>query len=197
MSMSLALLAIMLDESDYVERWAKTVEQAHQLGVAFDQVIVIDGGSTDDTVEKLRQRGITVIVRAFDGHFAEQRNFGISLCNTDWIFELDADEYPSKPLLTGLKTIVADLSRDHVQCAGIPRINLLDGRAVEGPGHNGMDYQYRLHRRECLWTGRVHEEISGYTNRVELSLSNGHFILHDKTSVRHEVRNAYYRSLVK
>lgn len=191
----LSLLAIMLDEADYVERWLQTVDRAQALGSPFDQVVVIDGGSTDGTAEKLRSRGISVTVREFTGNFAEQRNYGIGLCHADWVFELDADEKPSIPLLAGLKRIAGELTRVSVECAGVPRINVIDGRLVEGPGTGGLDYQYRLHRHLCRWQGVVHEEIVGWTNRVELDFHDGHFIVHDKTSARHRVRNDYYERL--
>lgn len=191
--MRLSLLAIMLDEIDYVERWLQTVDRAQALGCPFDQIVVVDGGSTDGTIERLIQRqDVTVVMRRFDGNFAEQRNFGIDVCRNDWIFELDADEKPAVPLLAGLSRIAGELARVSVECAGIVRLNIIDGRLVEGPGTGGLDYQYRLHRRECRWQGAVHEEIVGWTNRVELDFHDGHFIVHDKASARHRARNDYY-----
>lgn len=193
--MTVALLAIMLNESAYVDRWAKTIERAHAIGVPFDQVVVVDGGSADDTVERLGRRGVAVTVRPFADNFAEQRNFGVELCHTDWVFEIDADEYPATPLIAGLKDIARDADRALVDAVGIARLNLLDGHLVPGPGHCGLDYQYRLHRRECRWQGAVHEEITGYRNRIELSFVDGHMLVHDKSTKRHQERNAYYDKL--
>jgi glycosyltransferase involved in cell wall biosynthesis len=190
---TVALLAIMLDEAAYAERWAYTIERAAVLGVAFDQVVVIDGGSSDDTVAKLARKGVSAIGRTFDD-FSAQRNFGIEQCHTDWIFELDADEYPAVPLLVGLRDIARDADKHEVDSVGIARLNLIDGHLVPGPGHNGLDYQYRFHRRECRWSGIVHEELS-YHNRIELNFYEGHMLVHDKDSKRHQERNDYYRTL--
>lgn len=191
--MSLGLMAIMLNEVAYVDRWVAAVQAVPG---TFDQVVVVDGGSTDGTADRLRDLGMPVVVRSFAGHFADQRNFGIQQCTTDWIFEVDADEIPSRPLLAGLRAISDDAERSKVDCCGIPRINLIDGVIGPGPGDRGLDYQYRLHHRcGCQWRGAVHEEITGYRARVELRIEDGHFLLHDKTSARHVERNEYYWTL--
>jgi len=55
------------------------------------RVIVLDSGSTDDTVVMARQfPNVEVVTRAFDNH-AAQRNYGISLVATPWVLSLDAD----------------------------------------------------------------------------------------------------------
>jgi glycosyltransferase involved in cell wall biosynthesis len=193
---TVGLLAIMLDEAGYVDRWAETIKRAKAFNTPFDQVIVVDGGSSDDTVKRLRAwGGVTVITRAFSNDYAAQRNFGIEQCRTDWICELDADESLSAPLLAGLRVIAVDAERDRVDCVGIPRLNFIDDVLVAGPGHRGLDYQYRLHRRSCYWRGVVHEEIDGYQARVELAIEDGHFITHSKSSERHMRQNEYYRTL--
>lgn len=190
--MSLACLGIMLDEVPYLERWA---EGLRRIPDVFDEVLVVDGGSQDGTAERLRALGIAVAHRTFSGHFADQRNHGLGLLRSEWVFELDADEVPSVPLLGGLRAICRDADRAQMDVVGIPRLNFLDGRLVASPGHKGLDYQYRLHRRSCSWRGAVHEEVVGYRARYELELREGHYLLHDKASARHEARNAYYGTL--
>jgi glycosyltransferase involved in cell wall biosynthesis len=190
--MSIAIVSIMQDESAYVGRWLTSLESAGRL---FDEIVVVDGGSTDDTVPFLRARGVRVVECPFTGDFAAQRNRAIEEARAPWIFEVDADEIPSTTLLAGLHTIAANGDRDRVDCIGVPRLNFLDGRLVAGPGHKGLDFQYRLHHRRVRWCGAVHEETVGWTNRVELGIAQGHFLIHDKASARHEARNALYRSI--
>lgn len=194
---SLGLVAIMLDEADYVDRWAAIVPHAKAIGTSFERVVVVDGGSRDRTVEKLRGYGVEVLIRPFKHNFSDQRNFACSKCDTDWIFELDADEIISTKLLAGMRAVIKDADRDGVDCIGIPRVNYLDGVRVPGPGTDGLDYQYRLHRRHCVWQGAVHEEITGFQARVELNIEHEHFLLHYKNSERHEARNRYYQELAK
>src|SRR4051794_39411210 len=57
----------------------------------LERVVVIDSFSTDATLEILRcYPNAAVHQRAFDTH-AKQWNYGLSLCNTEWILSLDAD----------------------------------------------------------------------------------------------------------
>jgi glycosyltransferase involved in cell wall biosynthesis len=189
----IGLLAIMQNEIEYVERWMSVIDRARAVDRPFDRVLIVDGGSEDRTVEKLNERGVEVVVRPFDKDFSAQRNYGIEQLDVDWIFELDADEYPSMPLIAGLRDIANDLEKHKIECCGMARLNLLDGVLQTGVGSSGLDYQYRFHRRECRWEGTVHEEIRGWNNRVELSLLEGHFLVHDKARGRHDARNAFYR----
>ncbi len=57
----------------------------------MERIIVIDSGSTDSTVELIRSFPNTeVYMRKFDTH-AQQWNYGLSFCNSEWILSLDAD----------------------------------------------------------------------------------------------------------
>lgn len=62
-----------------------------------DEIVVLDGGSTDRTAEVARELGATVHTRPFTNH-ADQKNFAASLAANDWIFLLDADEELSPEL---------------------------------------------------------------------------------------------------
>jgi len=190
--MTVGISAIMLNETAYVENWLRNVLAFANF---YDNLIVVDGGSKDGTTEYLHQHGVQVITRPFADDFSAQRNAAIDACQTRWVVEIDADETLSIPLGRGLRLICENADRDGVDCIGIPRLNFLNGMLVAGPGASGLDYQYRIHRSSGRWRNRVHEEMS-FTARVELALQDGHFMLHMKDKVRHEVRNVYYRSLL-
>lgn len=55
------------------------------------EIIVIDSGSTDKTIEIAKKHGATVIHNDWQGYL-EQKKFGESKCQNDWIINLDADE---------------------------------------------------------------------------------------------------------
>jgi hypothetical protein len=76
--------------------------------VAFcDETIVVDGGSTDRTIEIARAAGATVIENPWPG-FAVQRNTALDAATGTWILEIDADERVSPPLRTSIEALLAD-----------------------------------------------------------------------------------------
>ena len=69
-----------------------------------DELLVVDTGSTDDTVALARRYGARVLQYIWQDDFAEARNFAIDQAEGDWIVFPDADEYfadvkPLRPLL--------------------------------------------------------------------------------------------------
>jgi glycosyltransferase involved in cell wall biosynthesis len=77
-----------------------------------DQVIVVDSGSTDGTVERARAAGAEVYLQPDWQGFAVQRNRQIEHSRGDWIFFLDADEV----ITPGLARELQDAVRRDVDC---------------------------------------------------------------------------------
>lgn len=110
------------------------------------EVIVVDAGSTDATVEVARQHGARVIHQPWLG-FAQQKNLALSECAGDWILSLDADEEISRPLLDSLISLTSDQIRNtEPEAYFIARRNLFLERWIR---HGGFypDKKLRLFRR--------------------------------------------------
>jgi glycosyltransferase involved in cell wall biosynthesis len=108
-----------------------------------DQIVMVDSGSTDRTVEIARQFNATVLERPWPG-FAEQKNFAIEQCTGDWILSLDADEELSSELQQEIRQILS--STPSVDAFYLKRRNLFLGRWMR---HGGFypDAKLRLFRR--------------------------------------------------
>ena len=95
------LLSVAIITCDEERNLARTLAS-----VAFaDEVVVVDSGSTDRTVEIARSFGARVFIREWPG-FAQQKNFAIQQCSGDWVLSLDADEELSPELRTQLRLLL-------------------------------------------------------------------------------------------
>jgi glycosyltransferase involved in cell wall biosynthesis len=107
-----------------------------------DEIIVVDSGSTDGTVDIARQRRARVEHRAFSG-FGPQKQYALSLATGDWVLSIDADERVSPALAEEIRRSVADPKFDSFE---IPRLSSFCGREMR---HSGWypDHVLRLFRR--------------------------------------------------
>jgi len=130
-----------------------------------DEVVVIDGGSNDRTVEIARSRGAKVFVRPFDT-FALQRNAAIDRCSGRWILSIDADERPTPRLIEQISRTIID---DRFAALRVPIRSRIFGRPVRFTGTQD-DRPIRLFRRDAAcWAGSVHEilEVRGRIGRLD------------------------------
>jgi glycosyltransferase involved in cell wall biosynthesis len=112
--------------------------------VAFcDQRIVVDSGSTDETVAIAKGCGAEVTTHEWAG-FGVQKNFALSLARGDWVLSIDADERVSPPLAGEILATVASGTADGYE---MPRLSTFLGRPMR---HSGWfpDYVLRLFRRD-------------------------------------------------
>ncbi|APH07177.1 glycosyl transferase [Bacillus weihaiensis] len=77
---------IVKNEEECIERCIKSVKDL------VDEMIIVDTGSTDKTIEICRELGAKVYSYRWDHDFAKARNYSLSLASGDWILWLDADE---------------------------------------------------------------------------------------------------------
>lgn len=71
-----------------------------------DEMIVVDSGSTDGTLECLRKFGIVPIHRRYETH-AKQMNFAIDQATNDWVFCLDSDEFLDDDCIAAISELKA------------------------------------------------------------------------------------------
>lgn len=81
---------------------ARLPESLEQTQRFADEIVVVDSGSTDDTVAIAESFGARVSFHEWRG-FAIQKAHAADLCTHDWVLEVDADETPSEALITQLQ----------------------------------------------------------------------------------------------
>ena len=123
-----------------------------------DEVLVVDSGSTDRTVELAEKNGARVVFRAWDNDFAAQRNFALSQTEADWVLYLDADERMNDELIGAVKKVVsASLSDTEKKQYRLQRKSVAFGKKFS----YGPLYPDRVTRlfpgKSVIWVGKVHE----------------------------------------
>jgi glycosyltransferase involved in cell wall biosynthesis len=101
----LSVVIITLNEEKNIERCLESVK-----GIA-DDIVVVDSGSTDNTVEICRRFKARVIQHPFEGHI-QQKNWAISQANYPQIISLDADEALSEQLRDSILSVKKNWKKD-------------------------------------------------------------------------------------
>ncbi|MES0880317.1 glycosyltransferase family 2 protein [Roseibium sp. SCP14] len=152
----LSVFIIAKDEADRISRPIKSVS------AWVDEVIVIDSGSSDDTVAVAESLGAKVVHNDWPG-YGPQKRFGEDQCRNDWLLNLDADEEVSPELAAEIQAKFAD--RSYRQADGW-RIMIRDMYAHESaPAPWAYGYhQIRLYDRR---KGRFSDSIVHDTVRPQ------------------------------
>jgi hypothetical protein len=142
----------------------------------------------------------------FEGHFADWKNKLTSYCTGDFIFQIDADEYPHEYLIESLPEILETNSQ--VEVYNVPRVNTVEGLTQdhiqkwgwyvnENGWVNFPDYQWRIYKNtpDIKWKNKVHEVLDGYKTMAQLPAYEDLSLYHPKTIERQERQNNYYSTL--
>src|SRR3954465_10277402 len=121
-----------------------------------DEVIVVDTGSTDRTIEIAREFGATVIETEWTGDFGAARNVSFDAATSDWIVYLDADEVMGEGQGARLRELLGPTWREALFLVETNHTgDLEDGTAVH---HNAL--RVFRNRPEYRFEGRIHEQIA-------------------------------------
>ena len=141
----LSVCLIAKDEEENIGRCLASVRPM------ASQIVVVDTGSTDRTVEIARQHGAEIYHFAWNDNFAEARNAGHEHARGDWVLILDADEELPKE---SHEKLARDMAATNVLGYRIPICNIHEAA-------DSVTYVPRLFRNApaLFFVGRVHEQI--------------------------------------
>jgi glycosyltransferase involved in cell wall biosynthesis len=155
-----------------------TKNEAHNIGdclasVAFaDECIVVDSGSSDETVSLAREKGAMVEVFLDWPGFGPQKNRALALATGDWVLSIDADERVLPGLRAEIEAAIASPSFDMYS---FPRLSSYCGQTMR---HSGWypDRVTRLFKRGMsrFSDDLVHESLltSGPVGKLEQAISH-------------------------
>jgi len=142
----------------------------------------------------------------FDRHFADWKNKLTGFCNGNYIFQIDADEIPSKDLIQTLPELL-ELNPE-MDVFLVPRVNIVEGltathvakwgwRVNEEGWVNWPDFQWRIWKNnsEIKWVNKVHERLDGFKTYTMLPDVEYFALYHPKTIEKQEKQNNLYNTI--
>jgi glycosyltransferase involved in cell wall biosynthesis len=147
--MKISSCLIAKNEAENISRCLESIKSIS------NEIIVVDTGSTDNTVEIAKSFGARVFFYEWDNNFSNAKNYALDKATGDWIIFLDADEYleenTQKNLISVLKRVYGKKEFDGVLCKMV-NIERLSGRVIsENPilrifrGNVGIRYIGAIH----------------------------------------------------
>jgi len=197
----LTVAIIALDASSQIGPCLASVDFA-------DEILVVDSGSKDETVEIAQRHGARVEHKEWLG-FGRQKQHAVSIARNDWVLCLDVDERVSERLARSVREALAS-RRYHAY--RLARRNRFLGRWL-GHGEGYPDWTVRLfHRAYASWSNdEVHEAVltTAEVGRLEgdllhdsaedvatyMTKQNRYTSLHAEALFRQGVRASYWRLL--
>ncbi len=112
--MKVSACMIVKNESRNIQRCINSYKEI------VDEIIVVDTGSTDNTVEIAESLGAKVFFRAWDDDFSAAKNYALEHTTGNWVITLDADEYFEDGSASKLKEAILRINKnsdiDAIQC---------------------------------------------------------------------------------
>jgi len=181
-----------------------------------DEIVIVydKNRATPEVVEVMKNfNRHNYAYHPFDFHdnWLENKNYLGSKCSGEYIFQIDADEYPTEFLIQNIKTI---LELNPVDVIVVPRINIVDGltqehinkwgwRVNEKGWVNFPDPQKRIYRNapEIQWRDpegqpQIHGMVTGYKSIADLPFEEDFCLYHTKTITKQEYQNKTYSDVI-
>jgi glycosyltransferase involved in cell wall biosynthesis len=181
----LSICIVAQNEEDSLPRLLKSVSSV------AEEIVVLDGGSTDRTAEIAQEFGARIFRRAFTTH-ADQKNHAASLASNDWIFLLDADEELSDALKTSVKQW--KLEEPKYDVYEMARLTWYLGAWIRYSRWY-PDWQRRIYRRDKTnFSGVIHSALrfTGPVGRLQGDLL--HYTI--RTFAEHEAKLDRYTTAI-
>ncbi|TDL30773.1 glycosyltransferase [Jeotgalibacillus sp. S-D1] len=143
---------IVKDEAAFIEKCLQSIKEL------ADEIIIVDTGSTDETVQLCEKFNAKVYSYEWKDHFADARNYALSFATGDWILWLDGDE----ELATVDKSILAEkLTNPHADLYSLPVLNYSGESGKINKNNTYLFYQPRLFRNHIgiTFQNRIHETL--------------------------------------
>ncbi|MFM2343722.1 MAG: hypothetical protein RLZZ210_330 [Pseudomonadota bacterium] len=154
-----------------------------------DEIIIVDSGSTDGTLEIIQEISQdTNIIKVYQHTdwqgFGIQKNVALSYASNDYVLSIDADEVLSPELIKSIQNICLNSTNNNLDIINnsmykLLRLNYFCGKAVKYSGWQN-DYVVRLFNKKyaCFSNDKVHEKVILRSNNVKVNDNKLDGLLH-------------------
>jgi tetratricopeptide (TPR) repeat protein len=149
-NMTLGLCMIVKDEEEMLGKCLAAVAPA------VDEIVIVDTGSKDRTIEIAKSHGAKVIEQAWTGSFSDARNTSFEHATTDWIIYLDADEVLVADDVARLKSLTGRVWREAFYLS----LTSFTGESGDAGAVTNSVLRVFRNRSQYRFEGRLHEQIA-------------------------------------
>jgi glycosyltransferase involved in cell wall biosynthesis len=136
---------------------------------AVDEIVIVDGESTDGTIEVAQKYNSKIYETKYIGYVEPCRMFGFSKVSNDWVLYIDADERPSQNILMNLKKIIRKAEQKGFVAIAISRRNYITSHRWAHSDLFSPDFQVRIIKKTCVqYKGIVHEQPIIFGKKAQL-----------------------------
>lgn len=156
--MKISLCIICKDEEKKIARCINSVSNK------VDEVIVVDTGSKDKTIEIVKALNAKVFEIPWENDFSKAKNFAIEQATGDWIIFLDADEYIAKGSLGVLRQLIKEAHKKKKDCILCEMLNEQGGEITTSFKTN------RIFKNspKIRYKGRIHERLYKINDTLQM-----------------------------
>lgn len=152
--MKLSACVIIRNEEKNIATWLGSMKKL------ADEMIVVDTGSTDRSVEIAEQAGARIFYHAWQNDFAAAKNYALDQARGDWILFLDADEYFSPQTIDKVRPLLKEIEKSPKPIVGVI-CRLINIDKDQNNRFTGAIFQLRILKNNAnlRYEGNIHERI--------------------------------------
>ena len=159
---------------------------------AVDQLVVVDTGSTDDTVAIIRSLGIEPLSYEWSDDFAAARNFALSHITTDWVLSIDSDEVLLADDVEAVRTVAGLFDSEN----GAFALKIIQMNQISDMISFSLETRMFPNRRGIRWYRPIHEQLVHDTRTKLPAYPVRIRVLHDGYDARQtDTEHKYWRNV--
>lgn len=158
---NISLVMIVKDESEHLHTCLESTKEY------VNEIIIVDTGSTDNTIEIAKTHGAAVYEYTWTNDFASARNFALSKSTSEWNLILDADEQITSWDKDKVKTT---LQSDRF----IGKINIKSNFKQNNEERFSQIFISRILPKGVYYSGKIHEQVVSKLPRIEMPIDVFH-----------------------